>query len=83
MRIYLKQGQTVDLGEVKEVTYDNKYSVKPMKLANTGDEVYGINSYDEEHYKDVLVQFYNDKNEIFECHQSDVIAVLEDRGYHD
>lgn len=78
MKIYLKSGQTVDLGDVKEIKLEGEKSIVPFKYAKDGDEVYGLDEYGKIFEYDRMVQFYTN-NQIFECHQSDVIAVLEDR----
>lgn len=78
MKIYLKSGQTIDLGDVKEIILEGEKSIVPFKYAKDGDEVYGLDEYGEIFEYDRMVQFYTN-NQIFECHQSDVIAVLEDR----
>lgn len=78
MKIYLKSGQTVDLGDVKKIMLEGEKSIVPFKYAKDGDEVYGLDEYGEIFEYDRMVQFYT-TNQIFECHQSDVIAVLEDR----
>lgn len=79
MKLYLKYGQVVDLGNVLEVVYEDNTSIKPLKYANNGDEVYGIADRIFEENNDCLVQFYNDKNEVFECYKYDVVGVLEER----
>ena len=78
MKIYLKSGQTVDLGDVKKINLEGEKSIVPFKYAKDGDEVYGLDEYGQIFEHDRMVQFYTVK-QIFECHQSDVIAVLEDR----
>lgn len=80
MRIYLKQGQTVDLGEVTEINFNGSYEIKQAKYAENMEEVYGLDDYDMPTDYDRIVYFYNNKNQVFSCHQADVIAILEDRN---
>ena len=75
MKLYLKYGQVVDLGNVTTIYKDGYKPMKPWKDCNDGDEVFAVCDWT---LDDVLVQFYNDKNERFECHYLDIIGVLED-----
>lgn len=77
MKIYLKSGQVVELGDVRSIVIDCDREVKPFKYANDGDEVFGLTSYDFPCALDHIIEFYNDKNKLFACHEADIVAILE------
>ena len=83
MKLYLKYGQVVELGNVLTIRYEGGHEVKPFKYSDNYDEVYGIpdkycRSEDEQ-----MIEFYNDENEVFQCYEYDVIGVLEERPKND
>nr|DAH45186.1 MAG TPA: hypothetical protein [Caudoviricetes sp.] len=78
MKLYLKYGQVIDLGNVITIEKDGRL-VKQWKDCHEDDELYCISEWKLDEDDDVLVNFYNDKNQKFECHHSDVIGILEDR----
>ena len=75
MTIYLKYGQSIDLGDVDRITYDDDREVKPAKYCKEGEACFSIQNA----FSDIIemAQFYN-KNKVFECKYSDIIGILED-----
>lgn len=77
MILYLKSGQTVDLGNVVTITDSLNNELKEWKNAKECDLVYCI---DEPwaSVEDCLLVFINDNNKRFEVIKSNVVALLED-----
>lgn len=78
MKLYLKYGQVVDLGNVVTIWKDDRKPMKPWKDCKDGDELFAVSEWELTESEDVLVQFYNDENKRFECRLSSVVGVLED-----
>lgn len=75
MIIYLKSGQTIDMGDVTYVMNENNDMYKPWKYCKDDEAVLNIcdNSTDEETYL-----FYNAKNEKLEIKCSEIVGIRED-----
>lgn len=75
MIIYLKSGQTIDMGDVRYVMNENNDMYKPWKYCEDGEAVLNIcdNSTDEETYL-----FYNANNEKLEVKCSEIVGIRED-----
>ena len=73
MKIYLKSGQTVDLGDVKYAwTFGEDNKLLPLKYCDEGAKLlclYNLVSEDED------ITFVTDKQE-FECKTKDVVGIL-------
>lgn len=75
MIVYLKSGQTIDMGEVTYVMNENNYMYKPWKYCEDGDALLSVcdNAVDEETYL-----FYNANNEKLEVKCSEIVGIRED-----
>lgn len=75
MIVYLKSGQTIDMGDVTYVMNENNDMYKPWKYCKDDDAVVSIcgNCTDEEVYL-----FYNVNNEKLEVKCSEIVGIRED-----
>lgn len=75
MIIYLKSGQTIDMGDVTYVMNENNHMYKPWKYCKDDDAVLNIgnNGIDEEIYL-----FYNASNEKLEVKYSEIVGIREE-----
>lgn len=75
MIIYLKSGQTIDMGDVRHVMNEENDIYKPWKYCENGDAVLSVcnNGKDEETYL-----FYNTNNEKLEVKCSEIVGIRED-----
>lgn len=75
MIIYLKSGQTIDMGDVTEIIDDNNHVYKPWKYCNSGDAIIDLqcNSADV-----ITYTFCNSNNERLEVKENEIIGIRED-----
>lgn len=75
MIIYLKSGQTINMGDVTYVMNENNYMYKPWKYCEEDDSVLSIlpTGTDEE-----LYLFYNTNNEKLEVKCSEIVGIREE-----
>lgn len=75
MIIYLKSGQTIDMGDVIEIMDDDNHVYKPCKYCNDGDAVIDLtyNSTDV-----ITYTFCNSNNERLEVKENEIIGIRED-----
>lgn len=75
MVIYLKSGQTIDMGEVTEIIDDNNNIYKPCKYCNDGEAIIDLPCNSE----DVITYtFRNSNNERLEVKENEIIGIRED-----
>lgn len=75
MIIYLKSGQTIDMGNVTEIMDDDNHVYKPLKYCEDGEAIIDLpfNSTDVTTYI-----FRNSNNERLEIKESEIIGIRED-----
>lgn len=75
MVIYLKSGQTIDMGDVTEIIDDNNNIYKPWKYCNAEDAIIDLpcNSTDA-----ITYMFRNSNNERLEIKESEIVGIRED-----
>lgn len=75
MVIYLKSGQTIDMGDVTEIMDDDNRVYKPWKYCEDGDAIIDLpfNSADVATYI-----FRNSNNERLEIKENEIVGIRED-----
>lgn len=77
MIIYLKSGQTIDMGDVNKIMDDSNNVFKPLKyVKGVEDAIIDIpyNGTESKSY----IYFFNTNNEILEIKESELIGIRED-----
>lgn len=75
MIIYLKSGQTIDMGDVTEITDDNNQLYKPWRHCKEDDSIIDLA------YNcggAITYLFRNSNNEILEVKESEIVGIRED-----
>lgn len=74
MIIYLKSGQTIDMGDVTTIMNEDNDRFKPLKYANDGDPIADWLYANE----DSAIRFYNKTGEALELKTTEIVGIRED-----
>ena len=77
MIIYLKSGQTIDMGDVTKAIDDSDCEYKAMKYSEEGDLCI-MPSTDDEDDKYATLTFYNTDNERLVLNYGEIVGIRED-----
>lgn len=79
MIIYLKSGQTIDMGDVIHIEDDNGCQYASLKNGNEGDTLFCFGNLDSINYPDENVEMtiINKDNKTLFVRKHDIIAMLE------
>lgn len=72
MVIYLKSGQSIDMGNVTHAYDECDRELKPFKLAKDNDVLISLDNVD------MMITIYNDNNESLQVNNKDIIAIREE-----
>lgn len=76
MIIYLKSGQTIDMGDVNKIMDDNNNVFKPLKYNKEGEDAIIDIPYNWTESKSYI--FFNTNNEMLEIKESELVGIRED-----
>lgn len=74
MIIYLKSGQTIDMGDVTATMDENNHEAKTLKYAKDGDSITDWVYADE----DSAIRFFNTNGEVLEVKGTEIVGIRED-----
>ncbi len=74
MIIYLKSGQTIDMGDVTTIMNEDNDGFKPLKYAKDGDPIADWLYVNE----DSSIRFYNKNEEVLELKTTEIVGIRED-----
>lgn len=72
MVIYLKSGQSIDMGNVTHAYDECSRELKPFKSAKDNDILISVENID------MMITIYNDNNESLQVNNKDIVAILEE-----
>lgn len=72
MIIYLKSGQTIDMGDIIEAEDEYGCTYKPLNHSKSGDEIINLLT------DNGVMCFFNTNNEILEVKSGDIVAIRGD-----
>lgn len=80
MIIYLKSGQTIDMGEVTHIEDGNGFVYVPIKNCDNNTTLFCFGNLDTINYPDenVEMEIINKDNKMLSVRKHDIIAILED-----
>lgn len=80
MIIYLKSGQTIDMGEVTHIEDGNGFVYVPIKNCDNNNALFCFGNLDTINYPDenVEMEIINKDNKRLSVRKHDIIAILED-----
>lgn len=80
MIIYLKSGQTIDMGDVIHIEDDNGCTYVSLKNCDDGDVLFSFSNLDTSNYPDENVEMtiINKDNKTLFVRKHDIVAMMED-----